>query len=190
MGKVRPALARRYAEALYEVLETAEERERALRLARRLAEAWRAEPDVRVVLAAPSMPVAQRMGLIESLAGEALGHPMDYLAAMILERRRQDVLPLLPAALEEIMDEREGRTRVTVTTTAALDDDARARVARIAERVAGGPVKLEERVEAGIIGGLRMRVGDRLIDASLRGYLEQIVEQVASAPMTASPPAE
>ncbi len=185
MGKVRPALARRYAEALYDVLGTDEERDRALRLAQRVAEAWAADRDVRVVLGAPSMPVERRMELLATLAGEELGHPLDYLAKMILERRREAVFGLLARALEEVIDERKGLARVTVTTAAPMDDETRARVTAIAVRLAGGPAKVEEVVDAGVIGGLQMRVGDRLIDASLKGYLERIVEQVAAAPMSA-----
>ena len=186
MGKVRPALARRYAEALYDVLGTDEERDRALRLMQRVAEAWAADRDVRVVLGAPSMPIERRMEMLETLAGEALGHPLDYLATMILQRRREAVFGLLAGALEDVIDERKGLARVTVTTAAPMDDETRARVTAVAERLAGGPAKIEEVVDASVIGGLQLRVGDRLIDASLKGYLERIVEQVAAAPMTAA----
>jgi F-type H+-transporting ATPase subunit delta len=187
VARVRPALVRRYAEALFDVLESAEERERALRLMKRVEAAWAAERGVRVVLGAPSMPVERRIELVRALAGEDLGPALTNLAAMVLERRREGVFALFGRALEDVMDERKGLVRVTVTTAAPLDGRARERVHALAERLAGGPTEVEEVVDEGVIGGLQLRVGDRLIDASLRGYLDQIVEQVVAAPISARP---
>jgi F-type H+-transporting ATPase subunit delta len=186
----RPALARRYAEALYDALESDEARAGALVVFRRLAELWRREREVRVFLAAPYIAAEKRVQSLGRILGAPLEHPLDFVLAMLLERRRQDLLALMPRAFEDVLDQRQGVTRVVVTTALALDAPARDRVEAVARRVAGGPVRLEEQTDPSLLGGLRLRIGDRLLDLSLSAQLARMVQWVAAAPLTPAPPAE
>lgn len=190
MPAASSALARRYAEALYDVLDSEAERHDALALLRHLAELWRREHDSRKLLAAPHIEPERRVEAAGRLLGMPVGHPVDFFLAMIFERRRHDLLPLLPQAFEAVMDERAGVARVIVTTATPLDDAARSRLLRIGERLAGRQVRLEERVRPEVLGGVRLRVGDRLLDFTLRTLLSGMVEQVASAPLTPASPGE
>lgn len=187
MASVRPALARRYAEALYDSLDSDEARQQTLDLLRRIAGLWHAERDLRVFMAAPYLKAGHRVEALGKILGVPLAHPLDYVLEMLLERRRQDMLGMLPEAFEEVFDERQGMRRAIVTSPLALDDDTRARVKALAERIAGGPVRLEEQVDASMLGGLRLRVGDQLLDLSLRSQLARLVERLAATPLPAPP---
>ena len=190
MAAARPALARRYAEALFDVLGGDVERREALALLRRLAQLWREERELRVLLAAPHISPERRVEAISRLLEVSVGHPLDFFLAMLFERRRHDLLPLLPEAFEAVMDERAGVARVIVTTATPLDRSSRARLARLGERLAGQPVRLEERVRPEVLGGLSLRLGDRLLDFTLRTLLSRMVERVASASLLPAPPGE
>jgi F-type H+-transporting ATPase subunit delta len=185
VAALRPALARRYAEALYDVVEE-EEREAVLAALRRVAEWWRQEPQVRRLLGTPNLPSEQRLEALEHLLGAPLVHPLDFLLLMLLERRRHGLIPLLPAAFEEVLDEQAQVTRVVVASAVELTEGQRRAVKALAQRLAGRAVRLEERVEPGLLGGLQLRIGDRLADASLRGHLERLVERLRQAPVAES----
>ncbi|MCD6351420.1 MAG: ATP synthase F1 subunit delta [Armatimonadetes bacterium] len=190
MATARPALARRYAEALYDQLEGPGEIERALRALSVLGELWQKTPQVRKLLLAPSISVEERVQMAGRLAGgEVPGAVLDLLR-LILERRRQSLLPLLHEALRQTRDEHQGVLRVVVTTAHPLDEEQRAEARQLAERLAGRKVELEEQVDPGLLGGLRLRVGDRLLDASLRAQLHRLIEELVSLPIGAGPPAE
>lgn len=187
MPSARPALARRYAEALCDLLEGAEERQRALYALERLAELWTSRREVRGLLSAPSIPLDGRIRVLTTLLGEAPPDPVLNLLRLVVEHRRHALLPLLPQAFENALDEREGVVRVTVTSATPLRDEQLKAVAALAERLAGRPVKLDQHVDASLIGGLQLRVGDRLVDASLRTQLDRLVEVVAEAPLVRQP---
>jgi len=190
VATARPALARRYAEALYDQLEGPGEIERALRALSVLGELWQKAPQVHKLLLAPSISVEERVQMAGRLAGgEVPGAVLDLLR-LILERRRQSLLPLLHEALRQTRDEHQGVLRVVVTTAQPLDEEQRAEARQLAERLAGRKVELEEEVDPGLLGGLRLRVGDRLLDASLRAQLHRLIEELVSLPIGAGPPAE
>lgn len=184
MPAARSALARRYAEALYDVLDNEAERQDALALLRHLADFWRSERDFRRLLAAPHIKPERRVEAAGQLLGVPIGHPVDFFLAMVLERRRHDLLPLLPQAFETVMDDHAGVTRVIVTTAVPLDEASRSRLVRIAERFAGRRVRLEERVQPEVLGGACLRVGDRVLDFTLRTLLSRMVARVAAAPLS------
>jgi len=71
-------------------------------------------------------------------------------------------------------------THATATSAAPLDDaEIRAITARL-EAMTGGSVALETAVDPDLLGGIVVRVGDRLIDGSVRGRLERLRNRLAS----------
>lgn len=190
MPSARPALARRYAEALFDQLASAEERQSALVALTRLGELWAGERDVRRLLTAPSLVLDERVEALAKLLGEQPPGPVLDLVRMVLERRRQGLIPLLPQAFRDTMDGREGVLRGTVTSAAPLSAEQRAGVQALAERLVGGPVRVDEQIDEALIGGLRLRLGDRLADASLRTQLERLVQAVVVAPLPRGPAEE
>lgn len=185
MAAVRSGLARRYAEALFDVLGGDAERRKALEILRRLSQLWRQERDLRKLMAAPHVRPERRVEAAARLLGAPLGHPLDFFLTMVLERRRYGLLALLPEAFEAVMDERAGVARIVVSTAAPLDDELRARLTSIGERLTGRRVRLDERVGPEVLGGISLRVGDRVIDFTLRTLLSAMTEQLASAPLSA-----
>ncbi|MBC7287273.1 MAG: ATP synthase F1 subunit delta [Armatimonadetes bacterium] len=184
MAAVSPALARRYAEALYDVLDEPQ-REWTLRALRQLAWAWRQSRELRRFVAAPMVPADVRITALGEAAGTAIAHPLDDLLLMLLERGRHNLLLLLADAFERVIDERQGQRRVIVHTAVPLSSDEVPRIVELAHRIAGGPAKIELRVDPSVIGGIQLQCGDRVVDATLRGHLERLAREIAEAPLIA-----
>jgi F-type H+-transporting ATPase subunit delta len=175
----RDSAARRYAEAAFEVAT----RDDAI-------EAWRAELDavaVRIgeervtsVLANPAIPLDQRsVALAGLLQGVASTGPSN-LVQLLLKRGRIEELPRVAAEFRRLDDRRQGITHATVTSASALTpDEVRALTARL-EQSTGGRIALDTVVDDSLLGGLIVRVGDRLIDGSVRGRLERLRNQLIS----------
>ncbi|MCX7599112.1 MAG: F0F1 ATP synthase subunit delta, partial [Armatimonadetes bacterium] len=68
-------------------------------------------------------------------------------------------------------------------SAAPLSDVLRGRLMRIGERLTGQRVRLEEQVRPEVLGGVSLRIGDRVIDFTLRSLLSAMVERLASAPL-------
>jgi F-type H+-transporting ATPase subunit delta len=89
-------------------------------------------------------------------------------------------LPRVAEQFRRLDDERQGITQATATSATALTpDEVRAITARL-EQSTGGRIELDVQVDPSLLGGLVVRVGDRLIDGSVRGRLERLRNQLMS----------
>jgi F-type H+-transporting ATPase subunit delta len=175
----RDTAARRYAEAAFQVAT----RDGTL-------ETWRSELDASAVrlgderamgaLANPSLPIDQRSVAVAALLEHVASGPVQNLIQLLLRRGRIEQLPRVAAEFRRLDDARQGITHATATSATALTpDEVRALTARL-EQSTGGRIELDVQVDPSVLGGLVVRVGDRLIDGSVRGRLERLRNQLIS----------
>ena len=105
---------------------------------------------------------------------------LDNLAGLLLQRRRIALLPAIAVEYERLLDRSRGIAAATVSSAARLDDADEAAVRRRVERMTGATVRLASVVDPSLIGGLTLQVGDRLLDASVRGRLERLRSQLVA----------
>jgi F-type H+-transporting ATPase subunit delta len=174
----RDSAPRRYADAAFEI---------ALRDG--TVETWREELDTAAVtstsgelesvLANPALPLDQRVTVAEKVFAKLSG-PVRNLVLLMVRRNRIEQLPRVAAEFRRLDDRHNGLTHATATSAAALGaDEIRAITARL-EELTGGQIALETAVDPSLLGGLVVRVGDRLIDGSVRGRLERLRGQLAA----------
>jgi F-type H+-transporting ATPase subunit delta len=131
------------------------------------------------VLANPAIPLDQRLTVAEKVLASLSG-PVRNLVLLLVRRNRIGQLPRVAAEFRRLDDLRNGLTHATATSAAPLGkDEVKAITARL-EDLTGGKVALETAVDPSLLGGLVVRVGDRLIDGSVRGRLERLRNQLAS----------
>ena len=175
----RDTAARRYAEAAFEVAQRDD-----------TVAAWRSElgdaatvveaENVRRVLANPAVPLDERQAHLESAFGPLVSRSVLNMISLMLRRGRIEQLPRVAAEFRRLDNARQGITIATATSAAPLTkDEVRALTARL-EQMTGGRVELDVQVDPSLLGGLVVRVGDRLIDGSVRGRLERLRNQLVS----------
>jgi F-type H+-transporting ATPase subunit delta len=153
-------------------------------------ETWRSELDTAAaivadervlrMLANPALPLDQRLGMAKSIFGKSVGRPLLNLIGLMLRRGRIHELPRLAAEFRRLDNARQGITIATAISAAPLtQDEIRALTERL-EALTGGRVELEVQVDPSLLGGLVVRVGDRMIDGSVRGRLERLRNQLVS----------
>jgi len=80
----------------------------------------------------------------------------------------------------ELLDKKRGVIAVTVEYAIPAGDEAKSRIKEeIKKRSAAARVDLTEQVNAGLIGGYRLRIGDEIIDASVRSQLRKLADHLA-----------
>jgi F-type H+-transporting ATPase subunit delta len=175
----RETAARRYAEAAFEIAQRDG-----------TVDAWRSElqtaaavlGDERIGrhLANPAVALEARAALVESVLGTVVSRPVRNLIQLQLKRGRIDQLGRVADEFRRLDNRRQGITMATATTAAELTpDELRALTTRL-EQFTGGRVELAVTVDPSLLGGLVVRVGDRLIDGSVRGRLERLRNQLVS----------
>ncbi len=169
--------ARRYAEAAFAL---AREQDVLDRWAAELATAAdvMSMPDAARVVGNPAVPIQARRGVISGLLGPRVSPQVVNLVLLLSERGRMEALPAVSAEYRRLLNRERGIVEARVTSAAPLDAaEVEALRARI-QGMAGGDVDLSTAVDPALIGGLTVRVGDTLIDASVRGRLQRLRESL------------
>jgi len=175
----RETAARRYAEAAFEI---------ALRDG--TVDAWRSElegaadalGDERVarMLSNPAVALEKREALVEKALSKAVSRPVLNLILLMLQRRRIEQLPRVAAEFRRLDNQRQGITQASATSAAELTPAELEALTTKLEQFTDGRVELDVAVDPSLLGGLVVRVGDRLIDVSVRGRLERLRNQLVS----------
>jgi F-type H+-transporting ATPase subunit delta len=177
MPALSGSAARRYAEALLDRA-TAERAVPAYRASlERLAAAI--GPDVIRVLRDPRVPIAQRRGAVDA-ASKDEPSAIRGIIDLLVQRDRIALLPEIARAFGALVDRRAGIAKAKITTSIPLSDAQRSDLIGKLERSSGMTIQATFAVDPSLIGGAKVQVGDRLIDASLRNQLDQLATQLAS----------
>ena len=137
-------------------------------------------PELMRILADPALSFDSRRTVAEQVMGEAVTGGPRNLVLLLIRRGRIELLPEVCAQLRRLYDQQQNIVSATVTSAAALTD---ADVSALRERLAGttgGRVDISVQVDPDILGGVMVRIGDRLIDGSVRGRLERLRTRLAT----------
>jgi len=166
------AIARLYAGATLELAEAAGASESVLEELGGLAELLERDPNIERALSSPLVDTEVRRELLETaLRGRASDLVVNSLQVM----NRKGRLSLLRAFIEGYRREFEamkGITEVELVVAEPLSTEQRTRAQQVAEKWTGGPVRLLERVDSEIIGGLIFKAGDRKLNRSVSRELD------------------
>jgi F-type H+-transporting ATPase subunit delta len=112
--------------------------------------------------------------LLYEVGGERFDvHGRNFLRAMA-EHDRLGLIPLVAKLFDRLRDEAEQRADVEVVSAYAVNATQKRTLAQALEKRLGKAVNLTTRIDKSLIGGLVIRVGDEVIDASLQGGLNQL----------------
>ena len=127
-------------------------------------------PDVRAATGNPNLTAEQVYGMFAAACGD-LATEAQNLLRVLIENDRVAALSEIRDIYEELKNEREGVVDALITTALPLDDGQLAALVAELEKRFKRKVKTDVHVDAALIGGVRMQVGDEVIDGSVRGKL-------------------
>jgi F-type H+-transporting ATPase subunit delta len=177
------ALARRYARALFGLGEETGSAAAYLEQIDRLTRLVEESDELRRAVFTPLHPRAERRGVIAELA-ERLGLAPELRAfsMLLVEENRTQFMPQIRDELRTLVERAAGRVDARVTSARPLDSAQVERVrAALSERV-GAEVRVELEVDESLIGGLVARVGDLLLDGSVRTQLLSLASSLRKGP--------
>lgn len=174
-------VAARYARALFIVTEKRGETPRALEDLKSLWEVVKPGTKVGGFLATPRVLMSdKRRVLRERLAGPCL-HSVILFLDLLLRKKRLGELGTIVTEFEALVERAQGVRRAQAVSAVPMTEDERARLHRELERVTGAKIKLTTEVDASLLGGALVRIGDRVVDRSVRTLLDAIHQQLAEA---------
>ena len=169
---------KRYAKALYELAHekgVADSVEDELRQLHELIETHASLADF---ITNPNISAEAKADVIKQAFGDNLSVYVYNTIRLLLERDREMFLSDLYQAYVDVADEEQGRASAHVTAPRALTEDELNGIADVFSRITGKKIRVTSEVDESLLGGLTVRIGDRLYDGSLKGKLERLQKQL------------
>lgn len=173
------SVARRYMQATFELASAGGELEATQRQLQRLQALVGAGPHLSRLLRHPRLPLPVKLQALAGLLGEAPTGPVQRLIALLIVNDRVEVLALAATVLQEIADQQAGVVRAQVHTPLPLPPEQAERLRAALAAWCRQPVELELHVDPALIGGIVVRLGDRVLDGSVRGRLERMMRHLS-----------
>ena len=127
----------------------------------------------------PAVGPQRRLELAKVLAPELRPQTENFLRLLVEHQRTRD-MPAIREAFDQMADEVAGIVHAVFTTAIALAKDDEQRYWQALERRLGRKVELTFGVDPGLMGGATIRIGDRLIDGSVRTQLDRLRQELLS----------
>ena len=175
------AVVDNYAETLLELASREEAADRYAGLMEELAAFYRNERDVRLFLDTPRVPLEEKKAALRSTFEGRAPEPFIRFLLLTLDKGRQRLIPRIAERFRELLDEREDRVHATVTLAREPDEELRETIRRELSDVADREVVPHFRVDEKVIGGVVVRMKDRVMDGSLRRRLQGLKRQLLAS---------
>ena len=169
-----------YARALLEAAQEAGTIDEVADEMQQLAHLLTQQPRLVRLLSTRMLSVEQRARSIENLFKGRVGDLVYRFLQVANAKHRLDRIQGIVRAVAQLVDERRGIVRVDAYVADRMDAAAAERVAQRLGEVIGGRVVLRQHEDPQLIGGLKLRVGDRLVDGSVAAQLRLMHRKIVA----------
>jgi F-type H+-transporting ATPase subunit delta len=145
----------------------------------RFSRTLEANDELRMALIDRTLPAERRIAVIEDLMGGTAVPTSVGLVAMVVGADRAGDLPGIVERFLELSAAQRQRDVAEVRSAVPLDDRLRERLARALGEAVGKEVEVKVVVDPSVLGGVFARIGDTVIDGTIRRRLEELKERIS-----------
>ncbi|MEA2332088.1 MAG: F-type H+-transporting ATPase subunit delta [Thermoleophilaceae bacterium] len=173
-------IAEVYARALFEVAKENDVLDRVHEELGQFAEALDEDRNLQVFLFSPYFSSEEKKDGVRRIISDGDERLVNFLG-LLAERHRMPVLFRIRRNFDSLWAEENKLLPVTVTSAIDLDEGLVGEIGKRIEEQTGRRVELASKVDPDVLGGLMVRVGNMVLDATVRNRLERLRKQVAKA---------
>ena len=171
---------RMYARALFEAAQEADRVDAVAGDLAALAVAIEEVPELRAFLRNPQIEPTGKAAVLEQLATDADELVRNFVR-LVAEKGRAGEIPEISADLDALVAQAQNRLAVELTTSYELSDDEARSIVKTIETASGRTVEATRSVDPSLIGGIVLQIGSHRADGSVRGRLERLRHELATA---------
>ena len=173
-------IAEVYSRALFEVAKENDVLDRVHDELGEFADALDTDRNLQVFLFSPYFSSEEKKKGVRSIVSDADEQVLNFLE-LLAERHRMPALFRIRRSFDAMWAEENKLLPVSVTSAVELDEGIVEEIGKEIEEQTGRRVELSANVDPDVLGGLRLQVGNMVLDATVRNRLEQLRKQVAKA---------
>lgn len=167
--------ARRYATALFDMAKESGSLAEIQASFEGFAKTLASSEDLARLIASPLFAREDKVKALKDIAEKAkLPDLLTRFLGVVATNGRAGDIPATQAAFDALYAKERGVQRAVARTAKPMDDAERARIENIITKAVGGEVELTTEVDPDLVGGIQLRIGSTLIDASLKAKLERL----------------
>ncbi len=145
-----------------------------------VADAFKSSPELNLLLEHPSIPTEEKRKILIELFSGRIQDLTLRLLELLLDKRRITLVPAVEREFHQLLNARKNIVSASLICADKLSDSALADIkARLAEHV-GSHLELDVKVDPKLIGGVVLKLGDQVIDGSLKGKLASLERMLLS----------
>lgn len=170
----RSAVARMYAETMLELAARQGDEGSWLEMLSEVVGLYETSPQFKAFLHTPRVADAEKRKVLRSSFEDRYPEMLVRFLLVVLQKRRQGLLPEIEVAGRDLLYERTGRVHASVTLTGEPDSEFRSEIEDNLSRVLDRAVDADFRIDPRLIGGMVVRVQDKVLDGSVRRRLQTL----------------
>lgn len=171
-------ISKRYATALFDIAKEQGAMDTFKEQATLIRNLFSTESDYLAILGHPTVLIQEKIKMIEdAFSGQVADEFVGLLALVIKKERQAFIIEILDTFIEMAKTE-AGIVQGTVISALPLKDEQLAQIKSNIEQKIGGTIELTTEVDKSLIGGMIIRVGDKVVDGSIRGQMETLKVQL------------
>ena len=168
----------RYAQALFELANQDSQHEEWLSELKEIGEVF-SNPDFQILLTHAEVPMEQKQAAVSEAFND--NHQMiKNLVLLLIKNSGTDCINDLIVNYEQLLDVYFERQRIEVTTAVALDETQVNSMTEVVKQIVDKDVVLDTYVDESIIGGIVIKIGDQLLDGSVKTQLNDMRKAIKS----------
>lgn len=178
-GMIQSRVVRRYAAALYSAASKAAAEDRVESDLGLITYTAESVPRLMEAVTSPLIPAEKKRALLRDLFADRV-HPLtlNYLY-LLVEKRREGAITLTEHEYARIASEARGIAKAQVITAQPMTEEEESELGARLSAMSGRNVRLEPRVAPEVLGGVMVRIGDTIIDGTLRGQLQALRRELS-----------
>jgi F-type H+-transporting ATPase subunit delta len=173
-------IAQVYARSLFEVAKERDELDEVREQLAQFTDALATNRELEVFFFSPYFSTEEKKDGLHRVVSGASESVRNFLE-LLVENHRMPVLFRIRRELDRLWEEEHRLLPVEITSAVPLDEAVASRIGEEIGRQTGRRVELKSTVDPDVIGGIVLRVGNSILDASIRNRLESLRRQVAKA---------
>lgn len=173
------AIANRYADALFQLAKEKnilEDINQELQVAKEVAQST---PEFTQFLMHPKVTNVQKQEFIQKSFGQTLSETSLHMFYLLVDRKRMDILVPMINKFQALAYEAQDKAEALVYSAQPLSEQEQQQIAKVfAEKVGKSQLVVKNVVNPEIIGGIKIRIGDRIYDGSVKAQLDRMERQL------------
>ncbi len=177
---IQSVVARRYAQAIFEIAVERENTDKIEEELQVVKKSFASSSELRNWLSYPFIDQVDKKSLLAQVFAD-LSEPVQNLLFLLVDRHRVDQIGQIVEAYQALNDEHKGVVEATVITAFPLRAEDEKQLIETFEDLTNKKLRIQKQIDSDLLGGVVVKIGDRIYDGSLRTKLRQFQKRLQNA---------